>query len=45
MRIELSCVVNGVPRKAQVYPMARLLDVLREDNFIKKWLEACQYTG
>ena len=30
MQIELSCTVNGVPRKASVYPMARLLDVLRE---------------
>ena len=30
MRIELSCTVNGVPRKASVYPMARLLAVLRE---------------
>ena len=32
MRIELSCTVNGVPRKASVYPMTRLLDVLRGND-------------
>jgi len=31
MQIELSCTVNGVQREASVYPMARLLDVLRDE--------------
>jgi len=41
MRIELSCTVNGVPRKASVYPMARLLDVLREDMRLTGTKEGC----
>ena len=41
MRIELSCTVNGVPRKAQVYPMARLLDVLREELRLTGTKEGC----
>jgi len=41
MRIELNCTVNGVPRKAEVYPMARLLDVLREDMRLTGTKEGC----
>ena len=41
MRIELSCTVNGVPRKASVYPMARLLDVLREQMQLTGTKEGC----
>jgi len=41
MRIELSCIVNGVARKAQVYPMARLLDVLREEMRLTGTKEGC----
>ena len=41
MRIELSCTVNGVPRKASVYPMARLLDVLRDQMRLTGTKEGC----
>jgi carbon-monoxide dehydrogenase small subunit len=41
MQIELSCIVNGVPRKASVYPMARLLDVLRDDMRLTGTKEGC----
>ena len=41
MRIELSCTVNGVPRKASVYPMARLLDVLRDHMRLTGTKEGC----
>jgi len=41
MRIELSCTVNGVPRKAIVYPMARLLDVLRNQMRLTGTKEGC----
>jgi len=41
MRCELKCVVNGVPRTAQVYPMARLLDVLREEMRLTGTKEGC----
>src|SRR5216684_500842 len=41
MRTELSCTVNGVARKVQVYPMARLLDVLREDMRLTGTKEGC----
>ena len=41
MRVELSCTVNGVARRAQVYPMARLLDVLREDMRLTGTKEGC----
>jgi carbon-monoxide dehydrogenase small subunit len=41
MRIELSCTVNGVARKVQAYPMARLLDVLREDMKLTGTKEGC----
>ena len=41
MRIELSCTVNGVPRKASVYPMTRLLDVLRDQMSLTGTKEGC----
>jgi aerobic carbon-monoxide dehydrogenase small subunit len=41
MRIELNCTVNGVARRAQVYPMARLLDVLREEMRLTGTKEGC----
>ena len=41
MQIELSCTVNGVPRKASVYPMARLLDVLRDEMQLTGTKEGC----
>ena len=41
MCIELSCTVNGVPRKASVYPMARLLDVLRDQMRLTGTKEGC----
>jgi carbon-monoxide dehydrogenase small subunit len=39
--IELSCTVNGVPRTAHAYPMARLLDVLREELRLTGTKEGC----
>ncbi len=41
MQIELSCTVNGVARTASVYPMARLLDVLREHMQLTGTKEGC----
>jgi carbon-monoxide dehydrogenase small subunit len=41
MRIELKCTVNGVARSVQVYPMARLLDVLREQIRLTGTKEGC----
>lgn len=41
MRIELNCTVNGVARTAHVFPMARLLDVLREDMRLTGTKEGC----
>ena len=41
MRVELSCTVNGAARKAQVYPMARLLDVLRDEMRLTGTKEGC----
>ena len=41
MRIELSCTVNGAPRKASVYPMARMLDVLRDQMRLTGTKEGC----
>jgi carbon-monoxide dehydrogenase small subunit len=39
--VELSCTVNGVPRTARTYPMARLLDVLREELRLTGTKEGC----
>ena len=41
MRVELNCTVNGVARRAQVYPMSRLLDVLRENMRLTGTKEGC----
>lgn len=41
MRIDLTCTVNGVPWSTQVYPMARLLDVLREEMQLTGTKEGC----
>lgn len=40
-RITLSLELNGVPRRAEVFPMARLLDVLREDFGLTGTKEGC----
>ena len=39
--VELTCTVNGVPRSARAYPMARLLDVLREELRLTGTKEGC----
>jgi carbon-monoxide dehydrogenase small subunit len=41
MRVQLTCTVNGAPRQTEVYPMARLLDVLREDMRLTGTKEGC----
>jgi aerobic carbon-monoxide dehydrogenase small subunit len=41
MRIELNCTVNSVPHKIEVFPMARLLDVLREELRLTGTKEGC----
>ncbi len=40
-KITLHCTVNGEPREASVYPMARLLDVLREEWALTGTKEGC----
>ena len=39
--VELSCTVNGVRRTARAYPMARLLDVLRDELRLTGTKEGC----
>ncbi len=39
--VELSCVVNGEPRKLHVYPMTRLLDALRDELRLTGTKEGC----
>ena len=39
--LELSCTVNGVRRMARAYPMARLLDVLRDELRLTGTKEGC----
>ena len=39
--VELTCTVNSVPRKVRAYPMARLLDVLREELRLTGTKEGC----
>ena len=39
--VELSCTVNGVRRTVRAYPMARLLDVLREELRLTGTKEGC----
>jgi carbon-monoxide dehydrogenase small subunit len=40
-RINIACRVNGEPRHVQVFPMARLLDVLREEMHLTGTKEGC----
>lgn len=40
-KIRLTLTVNGAPHSAEVYPMARLLDVLREDLGLTGTKEGC----
>ncbi len=40
-KVEISCVVNGKSQRLHVYPMARLLDVLREELRLTGTKEGC----
>lgn len=40
-KIRVSCTVNGMPRSVEAYPMARLLDVLREELHLTGTKEGC----
>lgn len=40
-KISVACVVNGERRRAQAYPMARLLDLLREEMHLTGTKEGC----
>ncbi len=40
-KVEISCIVNGKKRRLHVYPMARLLDVLREELRLTGTKEGC----
>jgi carbon-monoxide dehydrogenase small subunit len=40
-KIEIKCTVNGEHRHVQAYPMARLLDVLREQMHLTGTKEGC----
>ena len=40
-KINIACTVNGEPRRVQAYPMARLLDVLREEMHLTGTKEGC----
>ena len=40
-KIKITCTVNGEPRKLQAFPMARLLDVLREQLHLTGTKEGC----
>jgi len=40
-KVEINCKVNGEARTLQVYPMARLLDVLREELRLTGTKEGC----
>jgi carbon-monoxide dehydrogenase small subunit len=40
-KIEITCTVNGEQRRAQAYPMARLLDLLREEMQLTGTKEGC----
>src|SRR5580700_9743898 len=40
-KIRVSCVVNGAAVSCEAYPMARLLDVLREDLKLTGTKEGC----
>jgi aerobic carbon-monoxide dehydrogenase small subunit len=40
-RISVACTVNGEPRRVETFPMARLLDVLREEMHLTGTKEGC----
>jgi len=40
-KVTIACRVNGEPRSVQAYPMARLLDVLREEMHLTGTKEGC----
>jgi carbon-monoxide dehydrogenase small subunit len=40
-RIGIACRVNGEPRRVQAFPMARLLDILREEMHLTGTKEGC----
>jgi carbon-monoxide dehydrogenase small subunit len=40
-RISIACRVNGEPRRVETFPMARLLDVLREEMQLTGTKEGC----
>jgi aerobic carbon-monoxide dehydrogenase small subunit len=40
-KISIACRVNGEPRRVESYPMARLLDVLREEMHLTGTKEGC----
>jgi carbon-monoxide dehydrogenase small subunit len=40
-KVKISCTVNGEPRTFESYPMARLLDVLREELRLTGTKEGC----
>ena len=40
-RVDVACTVNGTPQSLRVHPMARLLDVLREDLGLTGTKEGC----
>ena len=40
-KVEIACSVNGKPQRLRVYPMARLLDVLREELQLTGTKEGC----
>ena len=40
-KVEITCTVNGEKRKIRAYPMARLLDVLREELQLTGTKEGC----
>jgi carbon-monoxide dehydrogenase small subunit len=41
LKVEISCTVNGEARKLHTHPMARLLDVLREELRLTGTKEGC----
>ncbi len=40
-KLKINCTVNGEPRELEAYPMARLLDVLREELRLTGTKEGC----
>lgn len=41
LKVDVRCTVNGAPQRLSVHPMARLLDVLREDLELTGTKEGC----